>query len=228
MNRYDHALNKSPEEVHKNIERIQSFGFDNEIDDIDRKLLRRRKRYPYFKLEPQQAARVGIVFEDPKIVFAGTHVHFHKRYFLCKSIPPDDMGRGMQAPCCEKLKNRIFRAACILIIYTGNKKRMHLCESYEVIPWCFGKAVYNKLKALHDTFPIHSHDFMVRRTSDRLNIYDIMPCPENSFWQNSKEKESIIAEAERFRANIKDIIGDDLSIEEINELLKNYPVIRGK
>lgn len=224
MNRYDHALNKKLEEIHKESDKIHCFGFNTEIEDIESKFLKRRKKYPYFYLKPKETARAGIIFKDYKKVFASTFVHWHnKRYFLCKSIQKDSDGKGMRAICCEKLKYRNFRVACIIILYEEMQHSVMYpidYKIYKIVPWCFGKTVYQKLNNMNKQFPIHSHDFIIKRTNDRLPVYDIQACT-TSFWQKFNNKEEIITEAERFRENIKEILGEDLSIEEIRDLLIN-------
>jgi len=190
MSRYDHALNRIPKL--KKSENVKVFGLD------DHKFTKR----PFYR----ESARIAIIINDPSKIFVGTYVHWYDHYFLCKSQ------KNYRAICCQKLQNRIYRIACVILKYNG--------ASYEIMPWCFGKSVFDSLKIINNTSPIGEHDLSVKRKPGKLNIYDIEPIPD-SIWQNNKNynKDKILLEADRYRGELKSYLGADLTNQEIENLL---------
>jgi len=198
MSRYDHALNRKPE---KEDASVRTFGFN---DDVVSDFLRIRKNFPYFKLYVDEEVRISIIVEDPLCIFTGAYVHWYDRYILCNSVT------GHRALCCEKLKNRIFRTACIIVNY----------KTGEVMPWCFGKRVFEKLQNLNDLTPLDTYDILVKRRGERFPIYDVGPCGE-TLWKSYPfvEKENILKQVAVYQRDIKDIIGVKLSPAQIHEII---------
>lgn len=233
MSRFEIATgkfrDKEPEET------VQIFGFDSDFDK------KRRKRIPpddYFKLQDNEVARAGIVYEDPKKLFTGTHVHFCKTYFLCKST------EGNKMPCCNYSK-RVFRIGCALIIYRSMQSvregvilappSLTGCSGYQIKPWIFGLPVYKILKELHKKHPVFDHDLRIKCTTSQIfKKYDIMPIVAlrphstkgySSLWRRCtpETQKEIIDEARPIIENMKNYIAADLSNEEIEELVKSAP-----
>ena len=55
---------------------VEVFGFENE--NI------RGNVWEKYKAKKGVVDRLGIIFSDPKVLFAGNKVHFKDRFFLCK------------------------------------------------------------------------------------------------------------------------------------------------
>jgi hypothetical protein len=217
MDRYEILLGKHRENKEPEVEAFQTFGFDNELDEIKKSWKKRVSNY--FSLEHDEVARVGIVYEDPKKLFTGTYTHFCRTYFLCKST------EGRRELCCDYSK-RVFRTGCVLIIYLlppGVPVAAITSDSpFQIKPWIFGTQTYNSLKGMHEQFPVFNHDIILRRNNKTLRTYDIQPT-QVSLWNRSGNpvKEKIITEARPIIKNMKDYIGADLSLDEIAELIKN-------
>jgi hypothetical protein len=180
---------------------IATFGFDNE--DI------KGGMYEKFKAKKGEVVRLGIIFSDPKAMFAGQKVHFKDRFFLCK--------KGI---CCEKLGIAKWRVGAVVIKYgTDRAGAIKSPFSYELIPWIFSEAPYVKLKTVNSEFPLASHDIKIACTNEEYQHLDISPCQE-TIWQAKEElKNRILSEAKPIWEYIKKSIASDLSVEEIKELL---------
>lgn len=217
MDRYKIALKKHNE--YKEPEKIQTFGFDNEVEDIQQRSRRRRiKKIGYFNLNFQETKRVGIVYDDPKKIFTGTYTHFHKTYFLCKST------NSSKEKCC-RINKPVFRIGCVLIIYKNvipeGTVRLLANASYQLVPWVFGTSTFDHLKTFNEQFPINSHDFLITRIHKTLKTYSFT-AEKICLWQSGPEiKEKVIKDARTFLDNMKDLIGADLTFEEIDELVKS-------
>lgn len=180
---------------------IATFGFDNE--DI------RGGMYEKFKAKKNDVARLGIVFQDPKAMFAGQKVHFKDRFFLCK--------KGI---CCEKLGMAKWRVGAVVIRYgTDRMGALKAPFSYELLPWIFSETTYVKLKTVNSEFPLASHDVKVSCTNEEYQHLDISPCQEAVWMAKEELKNKILGEAKPIWEYIKKSIASDLSVEEIRELL---------
>jgi len=180
---------------------IATFGFDNE--DI------RGGMYEKFKAKKNEVARLGIVFQDPKAMFAGQKVHFKERFFLCK--------KGV---CCEKLGLPKWRVGAVVIRYgTDRMGTLKSPFSYELLPWIFSETTYVKLKTVNSEFPLASHDVKISCTNEEYQHLDISPCQEAVWMAKEELKAKILGEAKPIWEYIKKSIASDLSVEEIRELL---------
>lgn len=199
MSRYDHALNREPPEDKI---RVQKFGFDNASDD----LLKLKKKFRYFRLQDGAEAKIGFVITDPQKMFAGAFVHWYEKYFLCNST------KEHKSFCCQRLESRIYRTACIIIKYGENTN--------EVMPWCFGKRVFERLMEINEAYPLDSYDFIVKRRGGRFPIYDFQYLRKAKLLsESSQNKEVILTQAKIFQDDIDNILGQKLSSEEIKELI---------
>ena len=180
---------------------IATFGFDNE--DI------KGGMYEKFKAKKNDVARLGIVYQDAKAMFAGQKVHFKERFFLCK--------KGV---CCDKLGMPKWRVGAVVVKYgtdrTGTIKQPF---TYELLPWIFSETTYIKLKTVNSEFPLASHDIKISCTNEEYQHLDISPCQESVWLAKDELKAKILEEAKPIWDYIKKSIASDLSVEEIKELL---------
>jgi len=216
MGRFEIAIGKfdEPKEEKKRVfERVQSFGFENNLG--------RAERIRYFKLEDKEGARIGILFEEVNKMFTGTYVHFNKTYFLCKSR------EGNRMPCCDYGK-RFYRIGCTIIIYPPTRDKILESDSeYEIKPWTFNRRVYEQLNVAHKAFPIDSHDLAIKCEMRQIfRNYEIMPCPSSVFFRSpTNVQRKIMSEAQPIMENMKNIIASDLSVQEIERLIKGNELV---
>lgn len=182
-------------------ENIETFGFDNE--EIKGGLLER------YKAKKGEVHRGGIIYTDPKSMFAGAKVHFNQRFFLCK--------KGI---CCDKCGPAKWRVGAVFCKYSTDRNgnlRQHF--SYELYPWLFSEQTYTKLKNVNSEFPLATHDIKISCTNDEYQHIDIAPCNECIWTAKDKLQKQVLEEAKPIWDFIKRSIASDLSIEEIKELL---------
>ncbi len=205
MDRYQIAVGKKPDP--KKEEKIHTFGFEN--NSLNSKEL----KFALFRPPLDSIRRVGIVYEDPSKLFVATNVHFHNRYFLCKSK------NGRQEICCEKKGKPLFRMACVVIDYGIPKNNQEL-NDFQVLPWTFAKMFYKKLDDLHKFNSLHENDFILRRSpNDQFRNYEISALG-GSIWRSSDRVDEIANMSVPIRNNMKKILGADLSDFEIRQLLE--------
>lgn len=182
---------------------INTFGFGEGDDDI------RGGVYDKYKGKKGEVHRNGIIYTDPKAMFAGAKIHFAQRFFLCK--------KGI---CCDKLGAAKWRVGAVIIKY-GTDKQGNVKQpfSYELLPWLFSEQTYTKLKNLNAEFPLASHDIKVSCTNDDYQHLDITPCNETIWQAKDTLKKQILEEAKPIWDYIKKSLASDLSIEEIKDLL---------
>jgi hypothetical protein len=179
---------------------IETFGFDN--DNI--------KGAPEkYKGKKGEIHRNGIIYTDPKAMFAGSRIHFKERFFLCK-----------KGKCCEVLGPSKWRVGAVIIKYNtdklGNLKKPF---GYELLPWIFSEQTFLKLKATNNEFKLATHDIKVSCTNDEFQHLDINPCKESIWSSKDVIKEKVLEEAKPIWDFIKKSIASNLSTEEINDLL---------
>jgi len=214
MGRYEIATGKKKPEPR--IEPVKTFGFDSDLTNDMKRTFRPSMRHGYFDLQDRQIARVGIVYTDKAALFTGSNTHFNGIYFLCKS------GTNYRAPCCD-YSRPLFRTACVLVKYGYGIDQTSSLEDfvYELKPWVFGPSTYKKLREVHNRTPLFDHDIILSRNNPTLKIYDIQPSGK-SLWQNVSDfiEQKILTESVPLLENMKNAIGSDLSVSEINELIE--------
>lgn len=182
-------------------DQLEVFGFENE--DI------KGGMFEKYKGKKNEVHRNAIVYTDPKAMFVGSKIHFKDRFFLCK-----------KGKCCEVLGPSKWRVGATLIKYAtdrqGNIKKPF---SYELYPWIFSEQTYLKLKTVNSEFPLATHDIKVSCTNDEYQHLDITPCNESIWTAKEEIKKVILEQAKPIWDFIKKSIANDLSTEEINELL---------
>ncbi|MDB4330172.1 hypothetical protein N9948_00395 [bacterium] len=165
--------------------------------------------------------RISIVWpKEDGGPFVMGKTHYQDKYFHCKS-----------GVCCEKLGPAKTRLACLVVKYKtlkdGSLKKNEVAEGstdlpfdYEVMEWVFTETKYNSLKTLHNEWNLKEHDIMVSlKGTEQFQDLEFTPCKE-SVWQMKPEfKELIFADSEAIRPNLKRSLGQELTTDEIKELL---------
>lgn len=184
-------------------EDINTFGFGSGDEDL------RGGIYDKYKGKKGEVHRNGVIYTDPKAMFAGAKIHFCQRYFLCK--------KGI---CCDKLGPPKWRVGAVIVKYGTDKQGVVKQPfSYELLPWLFSEQTYMKLKNLNAEFPLASHDIKVSCTNDDYQHLDITPCNESIWQAKDTLKSTILEEAKPIWDYIKKSLASDLSLEEIKDLL---------
>lgn len=174
-----------------------------------------------YKGVPGEKHRIAIIWPEKmdttkKGPFVVRHTHFEQKYFVCK-----------EGICCEKLGPAKTRIACLVIKYKTKKDGSLVKKEgekipfdFEVLEWILSETKYNKLKDLHKEFPLKDHDLMVTlEGTEQYQDLNFTPCKE-SVWQARDEfKREVYKESEPLRENLARSLGQDLSIDEIKELL---------
>lgn len=173
-----------------------------------------REKYKGLKDEKH---RISIIWpKENGGPFVMSQTHYSDKYFVCKD-----------GVCCEKLGPAKTRLSCLVVKYQTNKdgtiKKNIGAEIpfyYEVLEWVFTEAKYNSLKTLHQEWDLKKHDIMVSlKGTEQFQDLEFTPCKE-SVWQIKPEyKEAIFKESELTRPNLKKSLGQDLTTDEIKELL---------
>jgi len=168
--------------------------------------------------------RIGIIW--PKVKegekqsgpFGMKKTHYHEKYFLCK-----------EGVCCDKLGPADNRFVCLVVKYKTNKDGTIKKREGEVIPfdfevleWVFKDTKFTLLKGLHNEWDLKTRDFLVElkgKSQEQFQDLILTPCKE-SIWQMKPEfMELIYKESEPMRVNMERALGQDLSTDEIKELL---------
>jgi hypothetical protein len=177
------------------------FGFEK--DEIRGGLLEK------YKGKKGEVHRCGIVYIDPKAMFAGHKIHFKERFFICK-----------KGKCCEVCGEPKWRIGAVLIKYgtdrAGNIKKP---LSYELFPWIFSEQNYVKLKNLNNDFALATHDLKIGCDNDEYQHLIITPCPESIWIAKDELKTLVLDQAKSVWEYVKRSLAADLSVEEINDLL---------
>jgi len=175
-----------------------------------------------YKGVPGEKHRIAIIWpekEDPtrgKGPFVMKNTHFADKYFICKD--------GI---CCEKVGPSKSRMACLIVKYKTKKDGTLLKREGEAIPfdfevleWVFTDKKFGQLKALHGEWDLKNHDITVTcGGNEQYQDLDFTPCKE-SIWQLKPEfKAAIYKDSETMRTYLPKALGQDLSIDEIKELL---------
>jgi len=180
---------------------VTTFGLDNE--DI------RGGMYEKYRGTKNQVDRCGIIFTDPKNMFAGAKTHYKERYFLCK-----------KGKCCEILGPARWRVGSVIIKYGTDKQGMIKKPfSYEIFPWVFGEGTYVKLKNTNSEFPLTTHDVKISCSNEDYQTLDIIPCNESIWTAKEELKKQILEDAKPYWECVKKSIASDLSVEDIMQLI---------
>lgn len=171
-----------------------------------------------YKGVPGDKHRIAILW--PKDAAQGPFVmrntHFSDKYFVCK-----------EGVCCEKLGPAKTRMACLIIKYKTKKdgtliKREgeSLPFDFEVMEWLFADKKFGQLKSLHNEWDLKNHDIMVSCDgSEQYQDLDFTPCKE-AVWKIKPEYiEAVYRESEACRTSLAKSLGQDLSVDDIKQLL---------
>lgn len=182
-------------------EGISTFSFENE--EI------KGGMYEKYKGVKGEIHRLGIVYTDPKAMFAGAKIHFKDRYFLCK-----------KGKCCEVLGPSKWRVSAIVVKYGTDKQgTIKKPFSYELFPWIFSETTYSKLKAVNSEFPLTTHDIKISCENNDFQHLNITPCSEAVWTAKDELRELVLSGAKPMWESMKKSIASDLSVEEINDLI---------
>lgn len=186
---------------------VQSFGADS--DEI------KSVKFKSFKGKAGQQVRAGIVYTDPNAMFKGAKIHYHNRYFLCKSTDTK------KEVCCThnyKGNTAKWRIGAVIVIYTMSDDGSKLKDWY-VTPWIFSETMYNKLKTANREFPLTNHDITLTCTNEEFQNIDVQSCSK-SFWTSKEEfKKKVLEAATPYMDQVAKNIASDLTVTEIRELL---------
>jgi len=182
-------------------EGVSLFGFDNE--EIKGGL------YDKYKAKKGEVHRCGIIYTDPKALFAGSKVHFKERFFLC-----------VKGKCCEVCGPAKWRVGAVIIKY-GTDKQGNLKKpfTYELFPWIFSEVSYIKLKNINTEFPLTTHDIKIATQNEEYQHLDVTPCNESVWTLKEDLKQAVVDAAKPIWDYVKKSIAQNLSVEEINDLL---------
>ena len=200
MDRYKIALKKKPPEEPK--AKVEAFGFEGLGHELnDRADLNRRR--PLYCEPGGNVGRVGIISNDLQHMFIAGQAHFFNRaYVLCE-----------HGDCC-KIENPNQRIACCLIVYDQGA-----IEDSRIVPWVFGRTVYDKLKGVNNVDRIDQNDFNLSRS--RLGPYHVWE-PQlvpmaTSIWQSTSPavKDRLLRRASTVAENLTEFIGRPLTAEDL-------------
>ena len=223
MGRYHILLNKTPEITPEENVIVRQFGFEQ---DFQSKYRETQKKQRLFHLNENERARIGIVHEEGrKDIFSGSAVHFYgRRRFFCKSTS------HRTALCCSSTYtgNRpTLRVAVPIIQYplaSQSSDQGSTMLGYEIMPWVFGKIIFNRIKEMNDTWPVEQFDMVVftRTNNNPFNQYDIQPAG-SSLWRRHNDKELILQTTNSLRQIIMPHLAEDLDENAIETLLGQPP-----
>jgi hypothetical protein len=180
---------------------VLTFGFEK--DDI------RGGMWEKYKGKKNEVHRAGIVFTDPKALFAGAKIHYKDRFFLCK-----------HGVCCDKLGSPKYRIGCVLIKYSTDKSGvLNKPLDYTIYPWLFSEPNFLKLKTLNNEFPLTTHDVTISCSNEEYQHLDITPCKESVWHMREELTAKVLEDAKPVWDYVKKSLASDLSVEEIKDLL---------
>ena len=173
-----------------------------------------------YKGVPGETHRIAIIWpkEEKQGPFVMRNVHYEGKYFICKEGG---------CPACDKIGPSRQRLASLIIKYKTKKDGTIIRREgeatpfdYEVMEWVFYDKKFNQLKTLHNEWDLKNHDFLVKcEGSEQYQDLTFTPCKE-SLWQLKPEfKDEIYKESEPSRSKLVNAVGNDLSTDEIKELL---------
>ena len=214
--RYEILLNKIPESIPEEKTKVHHFGFEQDFQARHRQAQEKKQRI--FYLAEGERARIGFVHEEGfKNIFSGAFVHFYgKRRFLCQS------NQQHKAICCTHEysgKNPSLRIAVPIIQYADIRGERH----FEIMPWIFGKVIYNTMKDWGSRWSADTHDLtIIAKEHFNFNMYDIIPAGD-SLWRHFTNRDRILLEASDLRENIMPFLGEDLDESSIESILNQDP-----
>jgi len=201
MDRYKIALKKKPSEEPKPI--VESFGFEGVEHELNDRADFNRRR-PLHCEPGARVGRVGIIAEDLEHIFIAGQAHFFNRaYVLC------DHG-----DCC-KIEKPMQRIACCLVIYD----QVNMDDS-RIVPWVFGRIVYNKLKEINGFCRLDQNDFHLGRSSEGpYHVWEprVVADP-TSLWQNhapEQYKSRLLRRVSTITEHLSEYIGRPMTAEDL-------------
>ena len=189
---------------------FQTFGFE---EIWIGKEISKPKPSPVFRPAVNERHRVGIVFKDPKNPLIKAQVHWHNKYFLCKS-----QKKNLALCCTNGTSPSTERFACVIAVYTEGCPNPPKDTDISLYPLVFGKMGLNRLCDLNSNYPLTKNDFILIGTENRYLRWDIHPT-QGSLWQSTEEiKNDVLYSAEFLFTSLPSYLGEDLTIPQIREL----------
>jgi hypothetical protein len=225
MGRYHILLNKIPEVTPEENIKVRQFGFEQ---DFQSRYKETQKKQRLFHLNVNERTRIGIVHEEGrKDIFSGSTVHFYgRRRFFCKSTS------HRTALCCSSTysgNHPTLRIAMPIIQYGGRDLALleqHTALNYEIMPWVFGKIIFNRIKEMNNISPVEQFDLFVSTNTNGgpFNQYDIQ-LAGSSFWRqrSDNDKKLILQAANSLRQAVMSYLAEDLDENAIETLLSQPP-----
>jgi hypothetical protein len=220
MGRYHILLNKIPEIPPEENVKVHQFGFEQDFQSKYKETQEKQKTF-YLNRDDVRA-RIGIVHEEErKDIFSGSAVHFYgKRRFFCKSTA------HRVAICCSSTysgNHPTLRIAVPIIQYTQFNKIADTYQGYEIMPWVFGKIIFNLIREMNETWPVDQYDLFVTKINNNpFNQYDVQTAGP-SIWRQHSDKVLILQRADSLRQNMMPHIAEDLDESAIETLLGQPP-----
>jgi hypothetical protein len=192
----------------------------DEIDELFRDPI--SPQYEFYRARDKEIDRCRIVFTNSENILAAAKVHYHSnRFFLCKGQHNDE-----NQICCRRLNSPKIRVAAVLAKYeTNHRGFISYPLNFNIHPWIFGERTFTQLQQIHSTFPLNRHDFKIDCLSQEFQALKLIPC-EDTLWTEQLNQTSFSKISSTFDY-AKRSLGEDLSIEEINNLLRGNEVARG-
>lgn len=220
MGRYEIARDDKNEEGPEKVqESIQTFGFEEIINENEARI----KSAPVFRPDMDCRYRTGLVFKNPDRPFIGTKVHWHNKYFLCKSTKEN------KAICCTGGKNPTVRCACVIAVYANRHTMGNLPKSVDIMlhSFIFGKSGMAKLNEINNVSVLTQNDLIIVGTNNNYLRWEALPA-KGSLWQTDESvKEDILSRAEFIFPSLPSYLGEDLTVQQIRQLyteeLRNRP-----
>jgi len=162
--------------------------------------------------------RIGLLW--PKETGKGPFV-MRNTWYLDKYI----LSEGHDA-FTDKLGPSKTRLGCLVIKYKTKKDGTLIKNEGEAIPfdfevleWVFGDKKFTQLKGLNAEWDLKKHDFMVTCSGEKFQNLEYVPCKE-SVWQLKEDyKTAVYAESESVRPNLVRSLGQEVTNDELKELL---------
>ena len=130
------------------------------------------------------------------------------------------------AICCSSTysgNHPTLRIAVPIIQYTQFNKITDTYQGYEIMPWIFGKIIFNLIREMNETWPVDQYDLFVTKINNNpFNQYDVQTAGP-SIWRQHSDKVLILQRADSLRQNMMPHIAEDLDEGAIETLLGQPP-----
>ena len=123
--------------------------------------------------------------------------------------------------CCIELGPPKYRIGTIICKYqTDQFGTLTNPFSYNLFPWIFDVLTYEKLKLCNAEYPLNLHDIKISCSNEEYQCISAVPCKEILWNMTPGTKFNVFNAYVPVWNSLKEDIADDLSLEQIDELLK--------